>query len=373
MTWRRRFTCAALSVAAGACSHRGAQPPAPAVPVAVAAVARKDVPVRIEAVGSVEPTETVAIKPQAGGIITKVHFHEGMDVERGDALFTIDPRPYEAALHQAESSLERDEAAARDARANLERGESLFAQGILSKEQHDQLRFSAEGAGGSVKVDRAGVEKARLDLEYCTIRSPIDGRTGSLLLHEGNFVKAIDGGPLVVINRLDPVRVAFAIPERRLAEVRRASAARELAVEALVPGDETRPVRGELTFVDNSADPATGTIRLKGTFRNGDRRLWPGLFVKVRLSLATQKGALVVPSQAIQEGQSGSLVFVVRKDGTAEARPVEVGGEANGDTVVEHGLEEGEKVVTDGQLRLVPGAKVEEKKAVQEPALGATP
>jgi membrane fusion protein, multidrug efflux system len=373
MTWRRRFTCAALAMAAGACSGRGVQPPAPAVPVVVAAVARKDVPVRIEAIGSVEPTETVAIKPQAGGIITKVHFHEGMDVKRGDVLFTIDPRPYEAALHQAESSLERDEAAARDARANLERGESLFTQGILSKEQHDQLRFAAEGAGGNVKVDRAGVEKARLDLDYCTIRSPIDGRTGSLLLNEGNFVKAIDGGPLVVINRLDPVRVAFAIPERRLGEVREARTTRELTVEALVPGDEKQPVRGELTFVDNSADPATGTIRLKGTFRNGDRRLWPGLFVKVRLSLATHKNALVVPSQAIQEGQSGSLVFALRKDGTAEARPVVVGDEANGDTLIERGLEEGETVVTDGQLRLVPGAKVEVRKAAQEPAPGATP
>jgi multidrug efflux system membrane fusion protein len=291
-------------------------------------------------------------------VITEVHFREGMDVNLGDVLFVIDPRPYAAALHQAESNLSKDEANAANAEAEAARGDDLFAQGILSKEQHDQLRFSAQSLKAAVQADRAAVENARLGLEYCTIRSPITGRTGSLLVHQGNLVKAIDGGPLVVINRLDPARVSFAIPQQRLPEVKRARDAHVLSAEALIPGEEARPLHGELTFVDNAVDQGTGTIRLKATFPNSDRRLWPGLFVKVRLTLATKAGAVVVPSQAIQDGQSGSYVFVVRKDSTAEARPVVVDGESEGQTVVGRGLEAGETVITDGQIRVVPGGKV---------------
>jgi multidrug efflux system membrane fusion protein len=362
----RRAVLVMVVLAAIGCSAARPNTATPPVPVVAATVVAKDVPLRIEAVGSVEAVETVSVKPQVGGVITGVHFREGMDVKRGDLLFTLDPRPYEAVLHQAESSLDRDEATARDAQANAERGAALFEQGILSKEQHDQLRFSAEAATAAANADRAAAEKARLDLEFTTIRSPIDGRTGSILLHEGNLVKAIDGGPLVVIKRLNPVRVSFAIPERRLADVRGARSSHALAVEALVPGDEGRPVSGALTFVDNAVDDTTGTIKLKGTFPNADGRLWPGLFVKVRLTLSTLRGALVIPSQAIQEGRSGSLVFVVGKDGTVDARPVVTGGESDGATVVETGLSAGETVVTDGQLRLVPGARVAVKPASAE-------
>jgi multidrug efflux system membrane fusion protein len=340
----------------------------PAVPVVATVVKQKDVPVRIDAIGAVEPIATVAIKPQVGGVITEVHFKEGMDVKQGDMLFTIDPRPYQAALHQSESNLVRDEANARNAKAEAQRSESLFAQGILSTEQHDQLRAAADAAEAAAQADRAAVERARLDLEYCAIRAPIDGRTGSLLVHRGNLVKAIDGGPLVVINRFDPIYVSFAIPEKRLPEVKAAREARTLEVDALVQGDEGRPVRGELTFVDNSVDRETGTIRLKGLFPNGDRRLWPGLFVKASLTLGTRAGAVVVPTEAVQAGQTGPFVYVIKADQTAEARPVVVDGEAAGESVVIKGLEAGEKVVTDGQLRLVPGAKVEMKAAPGAPS-----
>lgn len=368
----RRIVSAGLVLSSWACSGRAPARAAAPVPVVVASATRKDMPVRAEAIGAVEPVETVAIKPQVGGVITEVHFREGMDVTQGDLLFVIDPRPYEAALHQAESTLSRDEANAANAEAEAARGDELFSQGILSKEQHDQLRFSAQGLKAAAQADRAAVEQARLELEYCTIRSPITGRTGSLLVHQGNLVKAIDGGPLVVINRLDPARVSFALPERRLAEVKRAREAHVLAAEALIPGEEDRPLRGDLTFVDNAVDQETGTIRLKATFPNSERRLWPGLFVKVRLTLATKTAAVVVPTPAIQEGQSGSFVFVVRKDLTAEARPVVVDGEANGETVVSRGIEPGETVVTDGQLRVVPGAKVETKSKPGPAAGGAS-
>ena len=233
----------------------------------------------------------------------------------GDPLFTIDPRPYEAALHQAEAGLARDEANARNARLEAQRGESLFEQGVLSREQYDALHNSADALDAAVRADRAAVEAARLNLGYCTIRSPIDGRTGSLLVQRGNVVKAIDGGPLVVINRIDPVFVSFSVPDKRLAEIQAARAARKLAVEARIPGEEARPIAGELTFLDNAVDRATGTVRLKGTFANRERRLWPGQFVNVVLSIATRTDAIVVPAQAVQTGQAGTFVFVV------EARP----------------------------------------------------
>jgi multidrug efflux system membrane fusion protein len=326
-------------------------------------VTQKDVRVDVQAIGAVEPVATVAIKPQVGGVITEVHFREGMDVKQGDLLFTIDPRPYEAALHQAESTLAKDEAGARNARSEAERAESLFAQGILSPEQRDQMRSLADASDAASRADRAAAEKAALDLEYCRIRSPLDGRAGSLLVHRGNLVKAIDGGPLVVINRTDPIYVSFSVPEKRLAEIRGSAAARPPAVEALIPREEDRPIRGELSFVDNAVDRATGTIRLKATFPNRDHRLWPGLFVKASLTVGSKTAATVVPSQAIQAGQSGAFVYVVRADSTAEVRPVVVDGETRGESVVMQGLKAGEQVVTDGQLQLVPGARVQVKPA----------
>jgi multidrug efflux system membrane fusion protein len=354
---------AALLVVPGAACRRGAAAPpgAASVPVVVAAAVRRDVPVQIRAIGTVEPYLTVSIRPQVGGVVTAVHFAEGADVKAGDPLFTIEPRPYETALRQAESLLARDEANARNARAEAVRAEKLFGEGVLSSEQHEQLRSTAEASEAAARADRAAVDKARIDLGYCSIRSPIDGRTGTVLVHQGNLVKAIEGGPLVVINRMDPVYVSFAVPEQRLAEIKGARAAGRLVAEAQMPSEPSPPARGELSFLDNAVDRGTGTIRLKATFPNRDRRLWPGQFVTTRLTLGTREGAIVVPSQAIQSGQSGTFVFVVKPDLTAEVRPVSVAGDRDGETTVEKGLQPDEQIVIDGQLRLVPGAKVEVK------------
>lgn len=364
----RRPTIALLGAAvfAGACGGAKVQAERPAaVPVTAAVAVRRDVPVEIKAIGTVEAYSTVSVRPQVGGIVTRVHFREGADVKVGDPLFTIDPRPYEAALRQAEATLARDQASARNAQVEARRAEDLFAQGILSKEAYDQSRSASDALEAAARADQAIVEKARLDLGFCSITSPIDGRTGSLLVHAGNLVKAIDGGPLVVINQTSPIYVSFAVPERRLAEVKRRMAAGRLAVEAVVPGDPGRPLKGELAFVDNAVDQGTGTIRLKARFANPERRLWPGQFVNVGLTLSTRTGAVVVPSPAVQAGQTGSFVFVVKPDLTVEARPVVLDGETDGSTVVDKGLEAGEQVVTDGQLRLVPGTRVEVKAGVR--------
>jgi membrane fusion protein, multidrug efflux system len=351
-----------------ACRAQSDLPRASAVPVVAETAARTTVPLELRAVGNVETIDTVAVKPLVGGELVEVRFREGTDVKAGEVLFTIDPRPYEAALHQAEANLARDEANAHNGRLEAQRGESLFGQGVLSREQFDALNNSADALDAAVRADRAAVEAARLNLGYCTIRSPIDGRTGSLLVQRGNILKAIDGGPLVVINRVDPVFVSFSVPERRLGEVKAARAAGRLSVEAIVAGEETRPLSGELTFLDNAVDRTTGTIRLKGTFANKERRLWPGQFVDVRLSTGTRPDVVVVPTPAIQTGQSGTFVFVVRRDLTVEARPVVVGPEVDGSVIVEKGVEAGEQVVTDGQIRLVPGAKVELKAPVGAPS-----
>jgi len=367
----RRVLVGAVAVAGllgGGCGGRTDAPPAAAVPVVAETAVRRTVPLQLRAIGNVETIDTVAVKPLVGGELVEVRFREGTDVKAGEVLFTIDPRPYEAALHQAEANLARDEANARNARLEAERGQSLFGQGVLSREQHDALNNSAEALDASVRADRAAVEAARLNLDYCTIRSPIDGRAGSLLVQRGNILKAIDGGPLVVINRVDPVFVSFSLPERRLEEVKAARSAGRLSVQAIVAGEETRPLSGELTFLDNAVDRTTGTIRLKGTFPNEERRLWPGQFVDVRLSTGTRPDVVLVPAPAIQTGQSGSFVFVVGKDLTVEARPVVAGPEVDGSVVVEKGVEAGERIVTDGQIRLVPGVKVELKPPVGAPS-----
>jgi membrane fusion protein, multidrug efflux system len=366
--WIRRAlrSCAvATGVLGTACAGHGGPPATPAVPVVAEAAARKTVALEIEAIGNVETIDTVVVRPQIGGEIVKVHFREGTDVKAGDPLFTIDPRPYESALEQAQATLARDEANARNARLEAQRGQTLFEQGILPREQFDALHNSADALDASVRADRAAVETARLNLGYCTIHSPIDGRAGGLLVQRGNVVKAIDGGPLVVINRVDPVYVSFALPERRLGEVKAARAAGQLSVAAVVAGEEKHPLAGELTFVDNAVDRTTGTIRLKGRFPNKERRLWPGQFVSVRLATGSRPDAVVVPAPALQTGQSGTFVFVVRKDLTVESRPVVAGPEVHGEVIVEKGLEAGEQVVTDGQIRLVPGAKVELKPEVR--------
>ncbi len=336
-----------------------------AVPVTVATVIQKAVPVQVRTIGTVEAYSTVSVKAQVTGELTSVHFKEGQDVKKGELLFTIDRRSYEADLMQAEANLARDIAQAQDAEAQAHRSEKLMQEGIIAKEQSDRVRANADALQAAVRADRAAVENARLRLSYCSIFSPLDGRTGSLIVHQGNLVKANEAPALVVINQIQPIYVNFSVPEQYLAEIKKYMVAGKLKVEAFLPNDHENPQHGLLTFVDNAVNSATGTIRLKATYANKEKRLWPGQFVDVVLTLTTQPNALVVPSQALQTGQGGQYVFVVKMDLTAEPRPVVVGRTVGGDTVIEQGLQPGERVVTDGQLRLVPGAKVEVKSALE--------
>jgi multidrug efflux system membrane fusion protein len=348
----------ALLAAAGCAKQQAAAPPMPSVPVLAAKAVEKDVPVELRAIGNVEALSTVSIKAQVTGPVTAVHFQEGQDVRKGELLFEIDKRPFEVALQQSEANLARDVARARNSRLQAERFKKLFEQGILPQEQYDTQRADAESQEAAALSDKAAIEWAKLNLEYCEIRSPIDGRTGSILVKVGNLTKANDVPILVTINQVTPIYVNFAVPEQSLAEVKRYLAERKMRVAAMLPGQSNAAEEGALAFVDNAVDATTGTIRMKATFSNGPRRLWPGQFVTVVLTLTTQPNAIVVPSQAVSRSQSGSYVFVVKPDNTAEMRPVTPGRTVGGDTIIEQGLQAGETVVTDGQLRLLNGSRV---------------
>jgi membrane fusion protein, multidrug efflux system len=328
----------------------------PAVPVTVAAASTKSIPVQLHAIGTVEAYSTVTVKSQVDGIIQEVHFREGQDVKAGDLLFSIDPRPFQAQLDQAQANLARDAAQAKNAQAQAARYASLYQSGIVSKDQYDTYQTNFAALQAAVRADQAAVETAQLNLSYCTIRSPIDGRTGSLLVHAGNLIKVNDTS-LLVINRIEPIYVDFSVPEQNLEDIKKFMAERRLPVEASISGDPS-PVEGVLDFVNNSVDNTTGTIMLKGLFPNHRRRLWPGQFVDVYLQLSSQANATVVPSQAVQTGQKGLYIYVVKSDKTVEVRPVQVGSTYQGDTVIEKGIAPGDEVVTDGQLLLRPGAKV---------------
>jgi multidrug efflux system membrane fusion protein len=343
------------------CSARKEPPKArPPVPVMVSKAVQKDVPVQVRAIGNVEPYATVAIKAQVNGQITRVHFREGDDVKKGDILFTVDPLPFASALKQAEAVLARDQAQARYAQEQVKRYGSLVKDGIVTQDQYDQVRANAEAYEAAIAADRAAAENARIQLGWCTIRSPIAGRTGNLMVQAGNLVKANDNPVLVTINQISPIFATFTVPERDMAAIR-SYLGKGIKVEAFVTGDDKTGDQGAITFLDNSVDTATGTIKLKATFPNDSRRLWPGQFVNVVLGLTTRPGSVVVPTQAIQTGQQGQYLFVVKADQTAEQRPVAVGIGYNGDSVIEKGLNAGETVVTDGQVRLTPGARVELK------------
>ena len=333
----------------------------PAVPVTVGIVTQKSVPLQILVIGTVEPSATVAVKAQIGGTLTRIHFTEGQDVKKGDLLFTIDPRPYEAALKQADAILARDRTQYENARAEERRYEELVKKGYVAQTQYEQVRTNAAALEAVVQSSGAQVENARLQLAYCTIRSPFSGRTGGLSVYEGNLIKANADTAMVTINQIQPVNVSFAVPERTLPEIRKYMAGGALKVEALLSKNDANPLQGNLAFIDNAVDAATGTIRLKGSFVNSDRKLWPGQFVNVVLTLATQKNAVVVPTQSVQTGQKGQFVFVVKADSTVEVRPVVASRVFGEESVIESGLTASEKVVTDGELRLAPGAKVEVK------------
>jgi membrane fusion protein, multidrug efflux system len=354
----------ALVAAAYACGSKKEQGPPRGIPVLADTVIQKAVPVEINVIGNCQAYSTVSVKSMVAGEISQVHFTEGQDVAKGDLLFTIDPRPFQAALKQAEANLERDKVQAENARVNFQRYEVLMAKQAVPRQQYDQFRTTAEAAEATVRLDEAAVENAKVMLSYCFIHSPIDGRTGNLLITRGNLIKANDV-PLITINQIRPIYVAFSVPEQNLAEIKRYRAAgKSLKVEALPPNDAKGAEQGILTFIDNTVDNTTGTILLKGTFSNKYRRLWPGQFVNVRLVLTTQPHAIVVPAQAVQTGQQGQYVFVIKPDLTVEARPVVVNRTVSNDAIIDKGLKAGEQVVTDGQLQLVPGAKVEIKGSV---------
>jgi multidrug efflux system membrane fusion protein len=286
-----------------------------------------------------------------------VNFREGDEVTKGQVLFTLDRRPLEGALQQAEATLERDTAQANQAKSTAARFQDLQARGIATREQADQSRTSAAALEATLQADRAAVENAKVQLQYATIAAPISGRTGALIVHEGNLVRANDTTPLVVINQVAPVYVSFGVPETRLPELRRYLGQGAVRVEATPPG-ETAASSGRITFIDNAVDSTTGQIRIKASFPNTDHRLWPGQFVNVSVLLSTEPNAIVVPTAAVQPGQQGDYVFVIKPDLTAEMRPIEVARQNADAAVVESGLKPGEIVVTDGQLRLVPGTKV---------------
>ncbi len=369
-----------------ACSEKKAEaiqqePP----PVTVAAVEQRTVPVEINVIGTVEPYSRVEIKARVAGQLQQVHFREGQDVKQGDLLFTIDPRRFQTALQEAEANLAREKAMLIQLQANLARDQAeaefadsqarryrkLVDEGIVSPEQADQFETSAkaraeavqagkaslETARAAVQAYEAAVRSARVMLSFCTISAPLTGRTGALLVHEGNIVKENET-VLVTINQITPAYVNFAVPERYLPEIRKQMAARPLQVVARIRSDESQPVSGTLTFIDNTVDEKTGTIRFKATFDNADRKLWPGEFVDTTLLISAQVDVAVAPARAVQTGQDGQYVFVVSPDHVAHMRPVTGGRTAGLDMVIEKGLDPGELVITDGHLRVAPDMKV---------------
>ncbi len=350
-----------ISVLAACSGGRSEPPKARTVPVTAGTVMQRTVPVQVRAVGNVEAYSTVSVKSQIGGELIRVHFKEGQDVQKGDLLFTIDPRPYEAALKQAEANLAKDMAQLENARAELLRYEELIKRDYVTRQEYDQILANAAALEATVKAGRALVDNARLQLKYCFIYSPINGKTGNLMEDKGNLIKANADDPMVVINQIQPVYASFSMPEQYLSEIKKYMSAGEVKVEAFLTKVMDHPEEGILTFIDNTVDISTGTIKLKATFPNKEKRLWPGQFVDVVTTLATQPNAILVPSQAVQTGQKGQYVFVIKNDLSVESRPVIISRTIGGEAVAEKGLQPGEKVVTDGQLRLVPGAKVEIK------------
>lgn len=385
-----QLACNAGGPSAGKGPGRGGFP---ATPVTVAMAEQRDVPLEVRQIGSVEAVSVIAVKAQIGGELVKVLFKEGDDVHKGQQLFEIDPRPYQQSIDQAQASVVKDQALIAQAEANLSRDKvqaanakeqadryaALAKDGLISKDQNSQYQtaFNAQtetvradeaainSAKATLNVDQAALETARLNLSYCFIPSPIDGRAGSLLVQAGNLVKANDTNALVNINQMQPVYVSFSVPEQLLGEVRQYDQGHPLPVTAIVAPDHR--ASGILTFIDNTVDNTTGTVKLKAQFPNADRSLWPGQFVNVVMTLRTLRGVTVIPSEAVQSGQQGQFVYLVQSDGTVTNRNVRLGEEIDRKIVVESGLAPGDTVVTDGQMRLIPGAKVRVVPAVASP------
>jgi multidrug efflux system membrane fusion protein len=391
--WNRRTRTTAIAVVAmltfwGCAKTRSASPPPADVPVVVAKVSQHNMPVEITSVGNVEAISTVAIRSQVSGQLLEVHFKEGDFVHKGQLLLTIDSHPFQALVDQAKGAIVRDQAVLQQAQANLgkdsaqeeyARGEAqrytnLLDRGLIPKETLEQMKNQAATALQVLGADRAAIDTARanitldqgtlnganIQLGYCTIVSPIDGRTGAVMQKAGNLLKAADV-PIVVINQVDPIYVNFTVPQQYWTDVKKHAAEHAFRVTAMVPQDTGGPLQGSVTFVDNAVDPSTGTIHLRATFDNAQNRLWPGLFVNVVLVLSEQPNATVVPMQAISQGQNGTFVYVVKDDSTVELRPVESSRTTGGLSVIEKGVMPGETVVTDGQTRLTRGTKVQVK------------
>ena len=360
------IVCAAL-VAGALFAYRGAEiraqdakpaRAAPDIPVSVATVAQQTVAVRIQAIGNVEAYSTVALKARVDGQIVEVNFKEGREVRKGAVLFKIDSRPFEATLRQVEANLMRDTAQREQTRSQERRYQELLQKNFVSEEAYAQIRTNADSAEAVALASKAAVENAKLQLEYCTIRSPIDGFVGRVMLQIGNMAKANDTNALVIINQVRPIYVNFAVPEQRLSAVRSHMARGQLSVEATPPNSDQAAATGTLSFVDNAVDTTTGTIKLKALFPNKDNGLWPGQFVSISLKLYEQKEALTVPSQAVQTGPGGQYVYVVKQDMSIEVRKVGVDRVDGDNAIIARGLRQGETVVVKGQLRLAPGAKV---------------
>jgi multidrug efflux system membrane fusion protein len=354
------------------CSKPAPPRPDAAVPVTVATAQQKDIPLQIRAIGNVQPRSTVAVKALASGQLQRVWFREGEDVSRGQMLFTIDPRPYQAALAQAQANMARDEANLRNAESEASRYSELVKKDYVTREEYEKFTSAAAAARAVVAADRASIQNAQLELSYCEIRSPMDGRTGSLQVHPGNLVHASDTTPLVVINQIHPVYVQFSVPESQLRDVQAKVRAGSLPVFVTPQsGGQGSPQAGDaplatgtLTFVDNAVDPTTGTITLKATFDNAGGALWPGQYVNIAVTLSNRQNAVVIPSQAVQSSQKGQYVYVVKNDKGVEMRPITVLQAVDQQTIVDRGVAPGETVVTDGQIRLTPKSRVDIKQTL---------
>jgi multidrug efflux system membrane fusion protein len=361
------FIFFALILCTSCTPEKSAAKAKPPVPVKATQAIQKDMPIQLKAIGTVEAFTSVAIKSQVDGQIARIHFTEGSDVEKGALLVSINPEPFQAALSQSEATLAKDLAQVKFAREQALRYEGLLKEGIVTKDQYDLLQANAESLAAVVASDRAAIRNAKIQLAYCSIRSPISGRTGSITQQPGNLIKANDL-PIVTINQIRPVNVTFAIPEKRLAELKRSLAGKEVRLETAPQNGTIARETGTVSFLDNAVNPATGTIKLKGVFANASRALWPGQFTDLLITLGTRKNAVIVPTAAVQNSQQGEFVYVIKQDNKVEMRQITSAMVAGENTVIEKGVAAGETVVVDGQLRLSPGATVETKE--KQPSSG---